>query len=261
MTKKPIIIHGAEPFLFPGGKTGCLLVHGFTGTPWEMRPLGNFLADQGYSVLGIRLFGHGTTPQDMARADWEDWVASVEGGFAKLSSFCDEVYIMGLSMGAALTLFTGSYLPAAGLVAMAAPYELNLSSVENFVIRHAGLVSLFMPFNHKKNHGDTSGWYKPEYGEDAISYPVEPIRSAGQLMVLLENSHDLYQKIKTPTLLVYSKGDQAVSPQNGQIIFDKLTCPKDLRILEHSSHVIPVDGERERVFAWILDFLKANSPA
>ena len=53
-----MIIKTAEPFYFPGNSTGCLLIHGFTGTPKEMRPLGDFLADKGYSVLGIRLSGH-----------------------------------------------------------------------------------------------------------------------------------------------------------------------------------------------------------
>ena len=50
-----MIIKNAEPFYFPGNSTGCLLIHGFTGAPMEMRPLGDFLAEKGYSVLGIRL--------------------------------------------------------------------------------------------------------------------------------------------------------------------------------------------------------------
>jgi carboxylesterase len=51
----PFIIPSAEPFYFPGGKTGCLLVHGFTGSPKEMRWMGEYLAGQGYTVLGVRL--------------------------------------------------------------------------------------------------------------------------------------------------------------------------------------------------------------
>ena len=58
------IISGAEPFYFEGGETGCLLVHGFTGTPKEMRGLGEHLAHHGYMVLGIRLSGHATNQKD-----------------------------------------------------------------------------------------------------------------------------------------------------------------------------------------------------
>jgi hypothetical protein len=50
-----------EPFYFPGNEIGCLLIHGFTGTPKEMRWMGEYLARQGYSVLGVRLAGHATS--------------------------------------------------------------------------------------------------------------------------------------------------------------------------------------------------------
>ncbi|NTV37277.1 MAG: carboxylesterase, partial [Anaerolineaceae bacterium] len=53
----------AEPFLLPGGKVGCLLIHGFTGTPKEMRWWGEDLAGRGYTVLAPRLAGHATTPK------------------------------------------------------------------------------------------------------------------------------------------------------------------------------------------------------
>jgi carboxylesterase len=50
-----MLIKTTEPFFFPGNDTGCLLIHGFTGAPTEMRPLGEFLAGKGYTVLGVRL--------------------------------------------------------------------------------------------------------------------------------------------------------------------------------------------------------------
>ena len=62
------IIPNAEPFFFSGNKIGCLLVHGFTGAPTEMLPLGQFLSDKGYSVLGVRLSGHGTDLDAMVRS-------------------------------------------------------------------------------------------------------------------------------------------------------------------------------------------------
>ncbi len=71
----PRLIPTAEPFVFPGGPVGCLLVHGFTGTPKEMRWLGEYLAGQGHTVLGVRLAGHATQPEDMIRARWWDWAA------------------------------------------------------------------------------------------------------------------------------------------------------------------------------------------
>ena len=63
-----MIVKNAEPFYFPGNSTGCLLIHGFTGAPTEMRPLGEYLAENGFSVLGVRLSGHGTRMADLKRS-------------------------------------------------------------------------------------------------------------------------------------------------------------------------------------------------
>jgi carboxylesterase len=80
------IIPTAEPFFFPGKQTtlGCLLIHGFTGAPKEMRLMGKFLAERGYTSLGVRLAGHATHPDDMIRTRYTDWLASVEDGYAML---------------------------------------------------------------------------------------------------------------------------------------------------------------------------------
>ncbi|HLA87386.1 MAG TPA: hypothetical protein VJL10_05165, partial [Anaerolineales bacterium] len=71
------LIPTTEPFFFSGGRTGCLLIHGFTGTPKEMRWMGEYLNQQGLTCLGIRLAGHATHPEDMRRSRWTDWAASV----------------------------------------------------------------------------------------------------------------------------------------------------------------------------------------
>ena len=47
--KQNFIIPSAEPFYYQGNKIGCLLIHGFTGTPKEMRLMGEYLANQGYT--------------------------------------------------------------------------------------------------------------------------------------------------------------------------------------------------------------------
>ena len=94
-----LILPTAEPFFLPGDDTGCLLVHGFTGTPKEMRWLGEYLNAAGRSVLGVRLAGHATSLDDMARTRWQDWLASVEDGIGLLSGVTKRIFVLGLSMG------------------------------------------------------------------------------------------------------------------------------------------------------------------
>jgi len=107
------IIPTAEPFFFPGSKdVGCLLTHGFTGAPKEMRWMGEYLhREHGFTILGVRLAGHATQPEDMLRSNYTDWLLSVEDGFNLLSGAAKSIYLMGLSMGGILSLTQAARLP------------------------------------------------------------------------------------------------------------------------------------------------------
>ena len=99
---------GAEPFTSDAAPTpapvGVLLVHGLTGSPAAMRPLGVDLAEHGYSVRVPLLPGHGTSWQDANRTGWTDWYGAVEAAFDELRASCRAVVVGGLSMGGALVL-------------------------------------------------------------------------------------------------------------------------------------------------------------
>src|SRR6185312_1439011 len=98
------VLPGAEAYSHEGGSTGVLLCHGFTGSPQSIRPWAEYLAEAGLSVWLPRLPGHGTTWQEMARTRWEDWYAEVDRAFDELRAKSDEIFVMGLSMGACLAL-------------------------------------------------------------------------------------------------------------------------------------------------------------
>ena len=80
-----MILSGAEPFFLPGGPHGALLIHGFTGVPAELLEMGQFLQKRGFTVLAVRLAGHGTKVEDLVHMTWEDWMDSVRDGFAILT--------------------------------------------------------------------------------------------------------------------------------------------------------------------------------
>ena len=100
------VLPGAEPFAFPGsgpdGRTGVLLVHGFTGTPMSMRPWGEHLAEAGFAVRCPLLPGHGTRWQDCNLSSHGQWTTAVDEAFDALAADCDRVFVAGLSMGGTL---------------------------------------------------------------------------------------------------------------------------------------------------------------
>src|SRR5437868_14176159 len=74
--------------------TACLLIHGFSGSPPEMRGLGEYLAGQGIRVEGVRLAGHGTEPEDLKHLNWRDWLQSASEGLERLSQGRDKEHVV-----------------------------------------------------------------------------------------------------------------------------------------------------------------------
>src|ERR1700736_1635298 len=89
-------------FFFPGSGVSVLLIHGLTGTPYEMRFLGEQLARTGVRVRGVKLAGHAGEPEDLGAVTHINWYESVVEGFERLRAFGDPNVVVGLSMGALL---------------------------------------------------------------------------------------------------------------------------------------------------------------
>ncbi len=245
----PRLIPTAEPFFFPGGKTGCLLVHGFTGTPKEMRWMGEFLAQEGHTVLGVRLAGHATRPQDMQRMHWKDWLAGVEDGWHLLRGVCERIYVMGLSMGGCLSLLLAANFPASGVVAMSTPYALPADPRLPYV----SLLSLLQP-RMKKGAPD---WRNLEAARDHVDYPFHPTRAIGELNHLLSEMRACLPRVTCPVLLAHSRQDEGVRPENMQAIYEHLgATDKHMLWVENSGHVIIREPQREIVFRAAADFIQ-----
>lgn len=247
------IIETAEPFFFPGGPVGCILVHGFTGTPKEMRLLGEYLNQKGYTVVGVRLAGHATDLNDMIRSRPGDWLASVEDGYHLLKSHCEKKFLVGLSMGGVLSLIQASRLPVEGVVAMSTPYDFPVrwAAKVPWVLR---ILSTVVP-TQNKSHG--SPWFKPEMGEGHISYPKHPVRSAYELNRLLRLLRVTLPEVNVPALIIHSRDDDYVVSENARKIFAAIgSSDKELLWVDHARHVITRDGDTSRVFDPIHKFIQ-----
>src|SRR5262245_49279496 len=95
-----IAVQLAEPFDLVGERAiGVVCVHGFTGTPYEMRYLGGELHRAGFSVEGLLLPGHGTRVADLDATTWMDWADAVEDAFDTMRMLCERVAVVGQSLG------------------------------------------------------------------------------------------------------------------------------------------------------------------
>jgi len=247
-------ISGCEPFYFEGGPTGVLLIHGFTGAPREMRWMGEYLAGQGLTVLGVRLAGHATTPEDMERTTWHDWWDSVKEGYAELNRHCERVFVMGLSLGGMLTLHVGAHYPeVAGLAAMSAPGK-PMSTTDLWVPETLDEAARFLPADEGDDFQDR--WVAEEWH---ISYDRQPLRCIASLFEFSRHLHDDLPDVRVPLLLVHSRLDGMVPPDNMPYIYDRVaSADKEMMWVERSGHVVTEDPEKDAVFARAYAFVQAH---
>lgn len=250
------IIPTAEPFLFLGdrSKPACLLIHGFTGTPKEMRWMGEYLNQQGFTCLGVRLAGHATVPEDMIASSWTDWTASVEDAYSLLRGVTENIFLIGLSMGGVLSLLMSTRLKVRGVIAISTLYKLP----DDRRLRYVKLISRFMPFMPKSKEAPGAGWFDKEAWREHVAYPQNPVLSLGELDKLLREMRAALPKVDVPVLLIHSKDDTYVLPENMKLIDAALVNASDKTMLyvTESSHVVTRDAARQQVFESAVEFIQ-----
>lgn len=255
----PQIIPTAEPFLLLGdsSKPACLLIHGFTGAPKEMRWMGEYLHERGYTCLGVRLAGHATRIEDMIRSRWTDWTASVEDGYSLLRGLTRNVFLAGLSMGGVLSLLMSTRLEVQGVIAMSAPARLP----NDYPVWLLEGMSRFTKYQPKRSEEPGSGWFDQTAWQDHISYAHNPVRSAAELKKLILAMRAALPMVNVPVLLMHSKDETYVLPGNMQILYDGLVnAPERTQItLTGSGHVLTRDAARAQVFQAAAEFLQRIS--
>jgi carboxylesterase len=247
------VMPGAEPFFHSGGSTAVLLCHGFTGNPSSLRPWADYLAAAGLTVSLPRLPGHGTTWQEMARTRWQDWYAEVDRAYEELRGQAGEIFVMGLSMGAALALRLAELRGdgIAGLVLV------NPSlTADNALARLAPLFGRFVP--SVKGIGSD---IKKE-GAHELAYDRIPGPAAASLASLWKLTKQRLGDVTQPVLAYHSSADHVVGPASMRILREALPAGQlTARELGNSYHVATLDNDADEIFAGSLEFVRAHRRA
>lgn len=245
------ILPGGEPFAFKGNAVGCLLIHGFTSTPAEVRPLGEYLADQGYTAFGPRLFGHATEVRDMNRARFGDWIVDVQSAYEMLRDQCSTVIPVGQSMGSVLALLAASQWETAGAVALAVPAALP----EHPLLPFARLLSPVRPtFTKRRKRG--SSWVDQSAAPDHLSYEAYPTRAVPELKSLIEFMLEQLPNIDVPVLVLQSELDQYAPPAHAERILAGLRPGLGtLKLFDQSGHILTRDAQHQQVFQAVAEFV------
>ncbi len=245
------VLPGAEPFTHTGGTTGVLLCHGFTGSPQSLRPWAEYLAEAGLSVWLPRLPGHGTTWQEMARTRWEDWYAEVDRAFDELRAQSEQIFVMGLSMGACLAL---------RLAELRGPAISGLVLVNPYVTADTRLFLLapVLKFVVPSLKGITSDIKKEQTSE--LGYQRIPVKAAATLPGLWRITRSQLADVTQPVLVYRSTVDHVVGPASLRVLREVLPGGQlEVRECQDSYHVATLDNDAPTIFAGSLEFVRTHS--
>ena len=213
-----------------------------------MRPLGEYLSKQGYTVSAPLLPGHGTSVEDLAGRKWHEWAASVESAYLELIAQYDPVFVAGLSLGALLAINLAAEHRVGGL-ALFSPAIF----VTNPLMRFSWLANL-LPITIPQKSGD-SDLVDPEADGRIWCYQAIPGRAAHQVNLLTRRVRKLIHKVQAPTLVVMSKGDGQIKFKSGPYVIDHIEATdKELVTLYNSGHNVLADQERGKILKKTIDF-------
>ena len=245
-----------EPFLLKPNESnnvGVVLVHGFLASPAQLKKFGERLASNGYTVLGVRLKGHGTSPWDLRERSWEDWLESVQRNYEILSGLVERTFVVGFSSGGALTLRFAASRPKAlaGVAAVSVPLKFQnknmvfvpLMHSANQLVRWMSSYEGIMPFRLNDSE------------QPHINYSHMPIRGLYELRRMVDDMQNHLDEIRCPVLLLQGSDDPVVTPASAGLIFDRIEyADKAMKVIHSKRHGI-LGEDIDHTQQVILDFI------
>lgn len=210
---------------------GCVLIHGFTGSPAEIEILAKHLKNKGMLVSTPVLAGHDYTlnRKEMRSVTWQDWLDSAEKVIIEMQSQVDELYLIGFSMGGIIASYLSTKYRVKKLVLLSASVlYLKPKSFVRDLIQKPLTKSQFNRYLHKIKE--------------------TPFKATLNFRKLVKELVPYLKHVNTPTLIIQGEMDDLVDPKSAQYIYDTIRSnEKYLYFLPKSKHVICLDCEKEKV--------------
>jgi carboxylesterase len=245
----------SQPFYFDaGGAAAVLCVHGFTGTPYEMRGVGAALAEAGITARGIRLPGHENC-EAMTHITRHAWRAAVRDAFFELRERHATVGLAGLSMGGVLSLDLAATpgLRVDALASLAAPMFL-----------YGWQARLLLPYVTQTPLGTRMRWVKTSPGNirDPEAQARHPslrwctVDAVNELRLLIGETRRKLPAIHAPLHIQHATRDTTALVASADIVYNRAgSRHKEKIILPESHHIITVDVEHRQVLKDVVRFM------
>jgi carboxylesterase len=239
----------------PNARTACLLIHGFSGSPAEMRGLGEYLAERGVRVEGVGLAGHGTDPAHLRYLTWRDWLHTAAEGLERARHGGRRVTIAGFSMGGLLGLHLCLANPnlVSRIVTMSSPIFFRDRRIHLIpVAQHIWKWHQVKRVSHNRD---------PQAHTRYVSYRRYPLVAVDRLLNLMRATRRILPKVETPALVMHGLHDRVIHPRSALYIHRRIgSREKELVWWRNSGHGLVFDSEREDVWARVHEFIEREEP-
>ncbi len=260
INKTETATQNSQPFflqpLLPNGE-GVVLVHGFLASPAEMRGIADKLLRLGFTVIGVRVKGHGTSPHDLKERSWEDWLGSVRRCYEILKPYVRQIYLVGFATGGALALRLAADQPdrLAGVAALSVPVKFENSTMMVGQLMHgANALMRWMP-SFKGMPFIVRDSEHPE-----INYRNVPVRGLYEVRRLIQELDDRLKDVHCPVLLLHGDKDPIIDADSSRIVFRKLGSKEKQLVYVRSNRLSilleDIDDTQDKVISFLTEAAK-----
>ncbi len=245
-----LIIYPSQ--VLKGSKRCFLLIHGYTGSPYEMMYIAKGVnRELGWTVRVPRLPGHASFTEDFLESGRRDWKRRVFDEYLDMKSECEEIVVGGLSMGGILSVILAERFGVNRTILYAPAF---LTVFQKYVPIIAFL-STFLKKTRKRN--------PPKEEDDPVkrmlreNYWVYNFYKQGwEFFKLQFEGRKVLPSFSGDALVVVSKSDRTVPIDVKDYLDREMGGTKKFVVLEKSQHVVTVGEEKELVLEETLKFLR-----
>lgn len=227
---------------------GCLCLHGFTGGPYEIEPITEYLEKHTDWVLSVPTYpGHGTELSLHGRTHTE-WLEEAERSYLELREKVDTIYIVGFSMGGMIAGYLASKYGCDKLILLnASAYYLNPGQMIKDV---ANMIS--SGFSGQLKDHELYKRYKKKFRDT----PFSATREFRKLVKLLKPE---FSQVSAPTLIIQGECDGLVPRKSAEYLYEAIAA-SDKRIcyFKESKHMICHDVEKDQLIDEVYQFLMSE---
>ncbi|MGD6818547.1 alpha/beta hydrolase [Metabacillus sp. 84] len=224
---------------------GCLFIHGFTGAPYEVEPLADYVRkNTDWEVRTPCLPGHGDS-DSLKGIAFENWIDCAEEELKSLLEHCGEVYVIGFSMGGMIASYLAEKYPVKKLILLsAAAYYVN---PRQFIKDIRGMVQ--DRFKGLLHENEIYLRYRKKILET-------PIMATLQFRKLVNYVKPRLPGIRIPVLIVQGECDGIVPVKSAHFLYKKIgSQKKKLCFLPSSKHLVCHGGDFEALAEEAGEFL------